>query len=157
MTQNLKENLPRLEILIGYFLYLYLIIESTFSIAILWLLLIIYIWLLTALFLNQYSFNSFVHIICCSGIIVSITLFFTTGVEELPFPEGALLFHPEGISKSFLLFFIFTTPLIITNKKNNGNKKQKNNPTAQQESNYDESLWEEATIEDVESGQYDTI
>ena len=33
-------------------------------------------------------------------IAVSISLFFILGVEELPYPENAIIFHSEGIVKS---------------------------------------------------------
>ena len=117
MLYKLKENLPTIEILLGSALYLYFVIESTFSIAVLWLIFIIYLWLLTSFVLHQYKFNTFVNIICFFGILLSITLFFMTGVEEIPYPEGALIFHIEGITKALLLFFISSTPLIITNKE----------------------------------------
>ena len=161
MLHKLKENLPTLEILLGYVLFLYFVAESTFSSAILSLMLFIYIWLFTSLYLNKYSFTSFLYVVCGSGILVAISLFFLLGVEEVAYPQGALLFNLEGIAKSLFVFFICSLPLILVNKENNlfdiFNLEQTATHTTQPTASYDQDLWEEATIEDVESGDFETI
>ena len=159
MLHKLKENLPTIEILLGYFIYLFLILESTLSIAILWMIFIIYTWLFTTIFLDKYKFNNFINFICVSGIVVAITIFFIKGIEELPYPEGALIFHIEGIVKAFLLFFISTTPLIILNIKTNekNNKETNNKKPPANKKQYDSNQWEEATLEEVNSGNFETI
>ena len=161
MLNKLKENLPTLEILLGYLIFLYFVSEGTFSSAITSLMLFIYIWLFTSLYLNQYSFNSFLYVVCGGGILVAISLFFLIGVEEVAYPQGALMFHADGIVKSLFIFFICSIPLILLNKENNLSKifKINNLPkdSTKQATAYDDSLWQEATIEDVESGEYETI
>jgi len=161
MLHKLKDNLPTLEILLGYMLFLYFISESTFASAVLSLMLFIYIWLFTSLYLNQYSRTSLIYVICGSGILVAISLFFLIGVEEVPFPQGALMFHAEGVAKSLFIFFICSLPLILINKENNFfdmfNVESEAKTPNQQTSPYDKDLWEEATVEDVESGEFETI
>ena len=88
MLHKLKENLPTIEILLGCIMYLYFVVESTLSIAILWLILIVYLWLLTSLVLHQYKLNTFINILCVLGILISITLFFKIGVEQISGPVG---------------------------------------------------------------------
>ena len=100
MLDNIRKHIPLLEILIGFSLYFYFVVEASLSLAILWIILFIYLWLFTTIYLNYYNFRSFLHLLCLSGIIVSLTLFFTTGVEETPFPKGALIFHADGIAKA---------------------------------------------------------
>ena len=160
MLYKLKENLPTIEILLGYFFYIFLIIEFSFSIGIIWLIFMIYLWLFTAMILEQYTFKCLVNLVCSSGIIIAITYFFISGVEEVPFPEGALMFHIEGIAKSLILFFLSSVPMLLLNKHTIGEnlttfKKTKNKQTKKEE--YDQNLWEEATIDDVKSGNYETI
>ena len=158
MLHKLKENLPTIEILLGSVLYLYFIIETTFSFAILWLIFIIYIWLFTSIVLEKYNLNTFINILCLFGVFVSITLFFISGVEELAYPEGALIFHIEGITNALLLFFVSSTPLIVINKNTLNNnllssKQKKENPIAVKE----DEKWEEATLDDLESGNFEAI
>jgi hypothetical protein len=158
MLYKLKENLPTIEIILGTVLYLYFIIEATFSLAVLWLIFIIYIWLFTSIVLEKYNLNTFINVLCLFGIFVSITLFFTSGIEELAYPEGALIFHIEGVTKALLLFFASSAPLIVINKKTIKNnlfslKQQKDNPTEVKE----DEKWEEATLDDLESGNFEAI
>ena len=91
---------------------------------------------------------------------MAITLFFLIGVEEVPYPEGALIFHIRGISQSLILFFISSIPMLLLNKKTinynlslfkNADTKS---PNTQKQ---DSELWEEASLEDINSGKYETI
>ena len=157
MLDNLKNHIPLLEILVGYSIYLYFIIEASFAIALLSLILFIYLWLFTSLYLEQFKFHSFVYLICATGIITSITLFFTIGVEEIPFPEGALVFHIEGIAKALVLFFVFTIPLILINKSKNQVQNSAGATTENTSAPSNVDIWEEANDTDLESGEFEII
>ena len=106
------------------------------------------------------------------GIIVALTIFFMHGVEEVPFPKGAIQFKLDGIAESLIIFFIFTIPLIIINHKSEQTvfsdstefssptlppvKKEEISPSEIiTESSREE--WEEATIEDLESGNFEPV
>ena len=83
---------------------------------------------------------------------LAISFFFLKGVEELPYPEGALIFHVDGIAKAFFLFFICTIPLILLKSKGATRTPQQ----AKQETKKP-SMWEEATPEDIQSGNYEPL
>ena len=157
MFDNLKQNIPVIQIFIGYVLYIALIVLSSLPIAILWIIFNIYLWLIFSIIFQTYNIISFIYILCSAGIAVAISLFFIQGVEQLPFPQGALMFHHEKIMKSCLLFFICTVPLImiVFNKKNDleflSKKQQKPKAISQ------DDLWEEATAEDLRSGHYESL
>ena len=101
---------------------------------------------------------------CSIGILIAISIFFIHGIEEVPLPVGAIIFKAEGIAQSLLVFFVFTVPLIIYKHQNtifessyNQNKQESNSksdsvkftePTTNEE-------WEEATIEDLQSGDFE--
>tara|TARA_Y100001960_G_C14441167_1_gene712591 strand:- start:9 stop:485 length:477 start_codon:yes stop_codon:yes gene_type:complete len=158
MLYKLKENLPTIEILLGYFFYVFLIVEFSLSAGIIWMIFVVYLWLFTSMSLQKYKFQSLINLIGASGIIISITLFFTLGVEEVPYPEGALVFHIKGITQALILFFISSVPLLLLNKKNiNNNSPPFKNKKHQNQQKYDSDLWEEASLEDVSSGKYETI
>ena len=160
MLYKLKENLPTIEILLGYFFYIFLIIEFSISIGIIWMISVIYIWIFTSISLGQYKFQSLMHVICTSGIIISITLFFSIGVEEVPYPEGALIFHIKGIAQALILFFISSIPMLLLNKKNiNYNLSLFKNADikSSRTQHHDSEVWEEATLDDINSGKYEAI
>ena len=75
-------------------------------------------------------------------------------------PQGAFLFKPEGIITSIVLFIFFTAPLIIysfADKKKALTQSPEPIKEVPQKDNKDISGWEEASIEDLESGKYEII
>jgi hypothetical protein len=118
----------------------------------------IYTWLITALIFKKYNFKHFLYLLCGSGIWVSFTWFFLKGVEEVPLPRGAFLFKEEGIIPSIILFMFFTIPLILHHFSTNQNfRKIKTKQTLEKKPDRSdaESRWEEASIEDLESGDFE--
>ena len=90
------------------------------------------------------------------------------GVEEVPFPKGAIQFKLDGIAQSLVVFFIFTVPLIIYQQQTKDSspitpsariEKPRIEKTSENNEleNNDNGEWEEATIEDLESGRFESI
>jgi len=89
------------------------------------------------------------------------------GIEEVPFPKGAIQFKLDGIAQSLLIFFIFTIPLIIFNKPKKTHSISERvetninldpfHPIINESIDNNNEEWEEATIEDIESGKYEPI
>ena len=155
MLDKHKHNIILLEIILGYIVYIFLITQSTFSLAIIWMMFVVYVWLLSSLYLKEYTFNYFLYIISISGIILSISFFFIQGIEELPFPEGALMFHSEGIAKAFFVFFVCTIPLLLA--KNNKSRVVIKKDAIINKIDIKKEKWEEATADDLESGNYEPL
>tara|TARA_B110000438_G_scaffold300297_1_gene352386 strand:+ start:37 stop:504 length:468 start_codon:yes stop_codon:yes gene_type:complete len=155
MFDKLKHNILPLEIILGYIVYIFIITQSTFSWAIIWMMFVIYTWLLTALYIKEYTFNSFLYIISTSGIIISFSFFFIQGVEELPFPEGALMFHSDGIAKALFVFLVCTIPALLL--KGNISKAAIKERVISDKENIKKENWEEATVEDLQSGNYEPL
>ena len=165
MQNNFIQILPWAKYLLGLIIYFILVSNQQLSMAIIWLLFVVYGWTIVSILIKTYNLQTFVYVLCCSGIIVSVSLFFMQGVEQLPFPEGAIQFKSDGIARALVLFFVFTMPLIIGSQKTvtenyniNPNKKPqqaKQNPPKRkipQKNN-----WEEASLEDIESGKYEPV
>jgi len=160
MLINLKNNLHWLLFTVFSVAYFVLFFKGFFTWSIVWLLFSIYTWLIISLVLNQYKFKHFLYLLCISGIWVSLTWFFIKGVEEVPLPQGAFLFKPEGIITSIVLFIFFTAPLIIysfADRKKALTQYPDPIKEVPQKDNKDVSGWEEASIEDLESGKYEII
>ena len=163
MINNFKQSIPSVFLVLGYLVYLILLFKTSFSMSVIWMMLLVYLWLSTSLYLNIYNSNSFIKILSSSGILVALSMFFVNGVEEVPFPEGAIVFHPDGIAQALFLLFLCSIPIVLrvipentailksstetTSNSNLSNIKQEN----QSED------WEEATIEDLESGDFETL
>ena len=84
------------------------------------------------------------------------------GVEEVPYPYGAMIFHVNYIAGSVLLFFICSLPLFITHKYYVLSLIDKlhtatQTPPTHHQNTYNKEEWEEATLEDINSGEFETI
>ena len=164
MLINLKNNLHWILFMVGLAFYFVLLANAMLSWSIVWLLFILYAWLIVAIGFQQYIFKHFLYLLCFAGMWVSITWFFIKGIEEIPIPEGAFLFKVEGVIPSIILFILFTIPLILYHSGSSVNFKQ---IFASQENSRDKKVpyspppnsdnWEEATIEDLETGDFESI
>ena len=100
-------------------------------------------------------------VLCFAGLILSLSIFFIFGMEEVPFPQGALIFHDYGISVSLFVILISLLPLLFVSSNNTESL-----PTNSQSSsliavedditlNNEDDNWEIATDDDIESGDYE--
>ena len=158
MFDNLKQNIPIIQIIISYILYIVFLVCLSFPVAVLWIIFNIYFWLLCSITVKTYNIISFIYILCSAGIAIAISLFFIQGVEELAYPQGAVMFNVEHIVKAGLLFFLCTIPLIVLalNKKNSKETTRTRKANKQKEPEKG-SQWEEATKEDLRSGNYEIL
>jgi len=163
MINNLIKNTHWLEYVLGIIVYFILISNQQFSLGIVWLIFVLYGWTIISILVQSYSLQSFIYALCGFGIIIAITLFFMNGVEEVPFPKGAIQFKLDGIAQSLVVFFIFTAPLIVYQQQTKDNATAgpsvmiEKTPENNELEDNDNSEWEEATAEDLESGRFEAI
>jgi len=156
----LKNNLHWIIFALGFVFYCILLSNAMLSWSIVWLLFIIYAWLIISVIFQNYLFKHFLYLLCFSGIWVSLAWFFIKGIEEVPLPRGAFLFKLEGVVPSIILFMLFTIPLIVYHfgfeRQRPPQKQIVKTPVTKKkfEKNND---WEEASIEDIESGNFEII
>jgi len=128
--------------------------------SIVWLLFIIYSWLIISIIFQNYLFKHFLYLLCFSGIWVSLTWLFIKGIEEVPLPRGAFLFKVEGVVPSIILFMLFTIPLIVYHfgfEKPPSHQKRTTKPPTIKKKVEKINNWEEASIEDIQSGKFEII
>ena len=147
---------------LGLIFYCVLLSNAMLSWSIVWLLFIIYAWLITAIIFQNYLFKHFLYILCFSGIWVSLTWFFIKGIEEVALPRGAFLFKAEGVVPSIILFMLFTIPLIVYHfgfetQKSSQKPIAKPLDSKKEFKNTNNNDWEEASIEDIEGGEFEII
>ena len=151
----------------GFFLYLYCLISQQFVISIICLFLILIIWVFIQLFLNNYSNSVFFQLLSVCSILLSFSVLFFHGIEEVPYPEGAIIFHSEGIAQFLILFFISLIPILILKDSwihKLFQQKQKINKVQQKEHESlkptiidDADEWERASYDDLSSENYEII
>ena len=161
MINNFKQSIPSFFLVLGYLVYFILLFKTSFSISVIWMMILIYLWLSTSLYFNIYNSNSFIRILSGSGIFVALSMFFLNGVEEVPFPEGAVVFHADGIAQALFLLFLCSIPIVLklipenTIILNNSIDTKSNSRDIKGKNQSED--WEEATIEDLESGEFETL
>ena len=142
----------------GLAIYIFLTITSGLSSATIWTIVVLYVWVLASLYLKEFNFQKFITICCYVGFLFSITYLLSFGLEELPYPEGAIMFHSKPIAVSLLFCFISTIPLLYRmTEKPQHLPDQNAQPTLKKETQKFNEKWEEATLDDLESGEYEPI
>lgn len=132
----------------GGLVYMNLALFSNFNYALFSLVITLFTFVIFSLIVDLFNIKEFIIILSTCGIILSITTFFYYGVEEVAYPYGAILFHFEGILKSLIVLFVSLLPILFLYK---GNDKINNKLVV----DYNDSEWEVATSDDLDSGQYD--
>jgi len=145
-------------LIIGLAIYILLTTTSSLSNAIIWTVCVLYIWVFISLYSGKFYFQKLIQICCYAGFLFSITIFLSFGLEEMPYPEGAIIFHAKPIAISFLLVFISSIPLLYKTEDNQKGVLDKNViPASNQKQQAVNEKWEEATMDDLESGNYEPL
>ena len=161
MINNFKQSIPSFFLVLGYLVYFIMLFKTSFAMSAIWMMILMYLWLATSLYLNIYSPNSFIKILSGSGVLVALSMFFLNGVEEVPFPEGAVVFHAEGIAQALFLLFLCIVPTVLKLVPENTiimkSPVHNKSKLSEAKGNNQSDDWEEATIEDLESGNFENI
>ena len=170
MLNNLKNTFHWTVYMLGMLAYVVFISinPKQFLLSILWLIFIIYAWVIIGILNKKYNLKHFIYIASCSGIIMSIAAFFIYGVEELPYPIGAIRFNTESIILISILLFVFSLPALIIRlgslelvstkiKDVKEFPKDSLSNIIEEESVLEIEEWEEATAEDLESGNFEPV
>ena len=126
---------------------------------------------LSLLFINIYGVitqtipsKSIFYIFSTSMVFVAISVFGNYGVEQKPIGYQTLYhFNLEGVAASLMLFLLASLILIIGNNQNKTTQKQvqlalkktvTTKPKKKVKNIIESDDWQEASIEDIQSGQY---
>ena len=145
----------------GLFLYLWNIAENEFIYATIFMASSILLWMFVGFSTNSFVNKEFAQILSGAGFLLSISVFFLYGLEEMPYPSGAIVFHSDGIAKALGLGIIASLPLLlVTNNIETGNtKSSKSNLSSAQPAEptivVDDEDYELADVDDLTSGEFD--
>ena len=143
----------------GLFLYLWNITENEFVYATIFMASSILLWMFVRFTTDSFDNKEFSQVLSGAGFLLAISVFFLYGLEEMPYPSGAIVFHSDGIAKSLGLGIAASLPLLfgMANIESNQNSSQPNKTVATTESTIvvDHEDYELADVEDLTSGEFD--
>ena len=97
----------------GFFLYLWNIISSEFVYATIFMTGAILLWMFVGFTTNTFNQNEFAKVLSGAGFLLALSVFFLYGLEEMPYPAGAIVFHSDGIAKALGLGIAAFLPLLF--------------------------------------------
>jgi len=160
MNQNLKKIASGLILVIGLFLFFSSLLNNQLNLSLVYLTSTLIVWVLYGLILDDFDVYIFAWVISATGFLLAISIFFIYGVEEVPHPVGAIVFHAGGIAGALGMGLFSLFPLLIIHqlnfKKNTSlatNKLNENDDDQDPELDSDE--WEFATDDELQSGEFE--
>jgi hypothetical protein len=110
--------------------------------------------------LDVFDVRIFAWVISLSGFLLAVSVFFVFGVEEMPHPIGAIVFHSSGIAGSLGIGFFSLFPLLIIHQLNSQNISTKPRVLMNEDGfpaipNLESDDWELATEEERQSGEFE--
>jgi hypothetical protein len=143
----------------GLFLYLWNITDNQFTYATIFMAGSILLWMFIGFSTDSFDNKEFAQVLSGAGFLLAISVFFLYGLEEMPYPTGAIVFHSDGIAKALGLGIAASLPLLfgMANIEPNQNSSQPNKTVATTESTIvvDHEDYELADVDDLTSGEFD--
>ena len=123
------------------------------------MLLTILVWVALTSCLELFDKLLFSKVLSITGLIFAISFFFFFGVEEVPIPQGAMLFNAPGIAITLFIIFMSALPILYIIHEDNipkiaNTQSSYLQPTETVDEDIDDD-WEIATDEDIESGNFE--
>jgi len=165
MSKVLKNCISYGVLGIGLLVYFCCICAYQFVESSIVMLLTMLIWASLTIYLDEFETLRFSRVLSITGLLFAISFFFFFGVEEVPIPQGAILFNPPGIAITLFIILIsilpvlyitygdkISTPVNAQSSYLSSSVNTTKNETINEDINDD---WEIATNEDVESGNFE--
>ena len=160
MNQNLKKIASGLILVIGLLLFFSTLLNNHLNLSLIYLTSTLIIWVLYGLILDDFDVRIFAWVISATGFLLAISVFFLYGVEEVPHPVGAIVFHAGGIAGALGMGLFSLFPLLIIHQLSS--KKTPSLATHELNENdtapdpeLDSDEWEFATEDELQSGEFE--
>ena len=147
-------------LIIGLILFFYSLLDNNLNIALVSLTSTLILWVIYGLLLDVFDVRIFSWVISLSGFLLALSVFFVFGVEEMPHPIGAIVFHSSGIAGSLGIGFFSLFPLLIIHQLDSQNISTKPGMLMNEDGfpsmpNLESDDWELATDEERQSGEFE--
>ena len=163
MNNDFKKILSALILITGCLAFILSTPNNNLTTGLIYLTSTIIIWLAYVLILDLFNVYMFASIISLSGFLVAIAVLFLFGIEQVPYPIGAIVFHLEGIAGALgigLFSFFPLIPLYYLDVQKDLShmappKKNKDNYSIEPKIILDDEEWEIASENDLNSGEFE--
>ena len=141
----------------GLFLYLWNVTDNQFTYATIFMAGSILLWMFIGLTTDSFDNKEFAQVLSGAGFLLALSVFFLYGLEEMPYPAGAIVFHSDGIAKALGLGIVASLPLFfrITDAETGNTDTQTCAASAEPTVVVDHEDYELADVEDLTSGEFD--
>ena len=157
---DFKKMAGSLFFVIGVFAFIISISNNNLNFALIYLTAALILWVLYSLLLDAFDVRVFAWIISASGFLVAISVFFMFGIEEVPYPVGAIVFHSGGLAGALGIGFFALFPILILH--HTGAEKlpkiTRTEPVMTLEDiepEIESNEWERASDDDLQSGEFE--
>ena len=157
---DFKKIAGSLIFIIGVFAFIVSISNNNLNFALIYLTTALISWVLYGLILDAFDVQIFAWIISASGLLVAISIFFMFGIEEVPYPVGAIVFHSGGLAGALGIGFFALFPILIlyqtgAEKLPQITRKEAVISREDMEPEIESNKWEMASDDDLESGEFE--
>ena len=160
MALNLKIIAGVFILVIGLILFFSSLIDNNLNLALVSLTSALILWVLYGLLFDVFDIQIFAWVISLSGFLLALSVFFVFGVEEMPHPIGAIIFHTGGIAGSLGIGLFSLFPILIMHQLNSQKIYAKHGALMNEDGssttfNLKSDDWELATEEELKSGEFE--
>ena len=160
MNIDLKKITGGLILVIGMFAFILSISKNDLNFALIYLTATLILWVLYGLLLDAFDVRIFAGIISASGFLVAISILFIFGIEEVPYPVGAIVFHSGGFASALGIGLFSLFPILILHQRGTKNVQVKSRVEHELSENDPEpeifsEEWERASADDLQSGKFE--
>ena len=100
MPKEFKNYIPLIQQLVSVVVFVILLCNHSLAHASLWAIVSLYCWMFIRLHYKSFKLKYLIRVLSLWGILYAAIIFFLLGVEEVPYPEGAIFFHINYIALS---------------------------------------------------------
>ena len=144
----------------GVFAFIVSIYNNNLNFALIYITTSLILWVLYGLILDVFDVCIFAWIISASGFLVAVSIFFMFGIEEVPYPVGAIVFHSGGLAGALGIGFFALFPILILHQTGADKLPQitRTEPIIfreDMEPEIESNEWEVASDDDLQSGEFE--
>ena len=157
---DIKKIAGSLILVIGVFAFIVSISNNNLNFALIYLTASLILLVLYCLILDVFDVRIFAWIISVSGFLVAISVVFMFGIEEVPYPVGAIVFHSGGLAGALGIGFFALFPILILHQTGAEklSKRTRTEPVILKkdiETEIESNEWEMASNDDLHSGEFE--
>jgi len=160
MSEHWKNIVGILILIGGFFTSISFVIKSNTNFALIAMAIALIIWMSFTIIFDTFDVKIFSWIISITGFLISISILFLYGIEQVPYPIGAIVFHAEGFASSLAISIVSFFPILFIRQFSKSSRSQSQTPIKSKKQTENSELfsdeWDIATEDEFKSGDFET-